>query len=130
MLASVEPEVLEFKQNLTNFIEDFDKKQDTDEVFDTIDTFASITDHYLNLSDEEITPDSKFIKKLLNKYHAEDVENHFRKNFAKSADNLEFLFDTAKDYLDKSLLDWYEKFKGINDFVEQIEALSEFIKLL
>lgn len=129
MLASVEPEVLEFKQNLTKFIEDFDKK-DSNDIFDSINTIVSISDHYLNLSDEEIMPEPKLIKKLLNKYHAEDVEDHFRKNFAKYADNLASLFDRAKDYLDKPWLDWYEKFKGINDFVEQIEALSEFVKLL
>lgn len=129
-MSRIEPEILEFKQNLTTFAEILDKKRLTNEVIDTIRTFAILADHYLTISDEEMTPDSKFIKQLLNKYHVENLENNFKENFGDFIENLKFLVDKAKNILSKPLLSWYEKFKDIKDFVKQIESLTEFIELL
>lgn len=125
LLANKEPEILEFKQNLTKFVKDYEDRQG---VFNIIDIFINTTEKYINLSNEP-TSESIFLNNLLTKYQIEKIVKKFKKDFLKIEDDLTFLFLLEKKNLDKPLLDWLMNLKATNSLEEKIECAKEFFKM-
>lgn len=125
LLANKQPEILEFKQNLTKFVKDYEERQG---VFNIIDIFINTTEKYLNLSNEP-TSESIFLNNLLIKYQVEKILKKFKKDFLKIEDDLTFLFLLEKKNLDKPLLDWLKNLKATNSLEEKIESAKEFFEM-
>ncbi|KAI8121033.1 hypothetical protein FF38_12670 [Lucilia cuprina] len=66
-------EILEFKKNFILFLDKYDPAANLQETHKTMEFFRNITAHYFELSEEKMTPESKFIIDLLNKYQIKDV---------------------------------------------------------
>lgn len=130
LLANDKPEVLEFKQNLTTFLDSLKKNKDLEKAFDILDIFSNTTDHYLELPKEKETPESQFIVQILHKYKVQDMEKDFLKEFDKFLEEFKVLFKAAKNDLDKPILEWYEKFLLIEDSEKKLESFEQFMELL
>ncbi|KAM7352963.1 uncharacterized protein ACRADG_005294 [Cochliomyia hominivorax] len=131
VVANDKPEVLEFKRNLTNFLESYNNEQeDNDNDSDAYDVFADIIDQYMEQPEEKQTPDSLFIKDILKKYKINDVKENFQKDFAKFLERFNLLFESSKSHMKKPMLDWYEKFKTLNRFEEKLIALGVFASMV
>ncbi|XP_065357385.1 uncharacterized protein LOC135951628 [Calliphora vicina] len=129
LLANNDAEVLQFKSNLTQFVANYDANKEAELVWDIMDIYVNITDHYYDLPEAKQTLESKFILNLLNKYNCKKVETQLLKDFEPFVENFKRLFEDAKSVLEKPLLDWYEKFITLKDFEEKIDAIGEFIEL-
>lgn len=129
LLANDKPEVLEFKQNLTTFLDSLKKTKDLEKAFDILDIFSNTTDHYLELPKEKETPESQFIVQILHKYKVQDMEKDFLKEFDKFLEEFKVLFKAAKNDLDKPILEWYEKFLLIEDSEKKLESFEQFMEL-
>lgn len=129
LLANDKPEVLEFKQNLTTFLDSLKKTKDLEKAFDILDIFSNTTDHYLELPQEKETPESQFIVQILHKYKVQDMEKDFLKEFDKFLEEFKVLFKAAKNDLDKPILEWYEKFLLIEDSEKKLESFEQFMEL-
>ncbi|XP_065358531.1 uncharacterized protein LOC135952495 [Calliphora vicina] len=129
LLANDQPEVLEFKQNLTMFVEKYDANKETEEVFDIMELYGQTVDHYFDLDDDELTPESTFILDVLNKYKHKEIQAEFIKEFDEFVEKFKQIFEKSKSQLGEPELEWYEKFQTLTDFVKRIEALGNFIAL-
>lgn len=128
--ANNEPEVLEFKNNL-NLLLDKYKRSTTNTVllYETLNVFANLTNHYLQLDEDKVTDESKFIIELLNKYNcgkvAMSVNSHYDKFFEKFIK----LFEDSKQDFEKPLLDWYDGFINSNNLAQKIAYIVDFMLL-
>ncbi|KAM7352105.1 uncharacterized protein ACRADG_004743 [Cochliomyia hominivorax] len=130
LLANEKPEVIEFKKNITKFVESYDSAKDADKALESIELFSNTTDHYYELPEDKQTPESEFIVKILNKYKVKDLETDVLKQFDEFLVNFKSLFEKAKGELKKPLLDWYDNFLTITDFEKKFEAFNEFADLV
>ncbi|KAM7351563.1 uncharacterized protein ACRADG_004357 [Cochliomyia hominivorax] len=130
LLASKDREVIEFKNNITKFLENYDADDDMDKMFENFDYFVNATMPYLELPKDKETPQSEFIVRILNKYKVKDYKIEFMKDFDKFVDNFKTMFEASKTGMKKPVLDWYEKFKTLNAFEEKFESFGEFVDLV
>lgn len=130
LLANDKPEVLEFKKNLTTFLDTFESNKDLEKTFDSLEMFGNITDHYLELTEENYTPETKFIARILNKYNVKDMETDFIKDFNSFIEQFKILFEAAKIYMENPILEWYEEFLTIDDFEKKLDSFVKFIELV
>ncbi|XP_065357422.1 uncharacterized protein LOC135951667 [Calliphora vicina] len=129
LLANDQAEVLQFKSNLTQFVANYDGNKEAESIWDVMEIFVKITDYYYDLPEAKQTSESKFIVNLLNKYNFKEVEAHLIKEFENFVVSFKQLFEETKSYLEKPLLDWYEKFITLEDTEEKIDAVGEFVEL-
>ncbi|XP_037825580.1 uncharacterized protein LOC119613622 [Lucilia sericata] len=128
-LAHHEPMVVEFKNNLTQFVEATEANKDMEKMFDFVDMFSNTTDFYYEIPEDKLTPEHKYIMEVLNKHHYKNIEIEMTKEFAPVAEQFMKMFNEYKSDLDKPMLDWYEKYQHIDDFEDKLEAFTEFIKM-
>lgn len=129
MVASDKPEIMEFKKNLTMFVKKYESVKNPTVMWDVLDIYSNTTDYYLEISEEKVTPESKLIVDTLNKYNTKNVVMEFARQFIVFMDNFTKMFEENKMYLEKPMLDWYEKYKAITDVEEKIDAFADFIDL-
>ncbi|XP_065357330.1 uncharacterized protein LOC135951581 [Calliphora vicina] len=130
LMASEKPEILEFKKNITMFVEKYETNKETEHVWDLFEIYTNATEHYMELPEEKSTPESKFIVELLTKYKCKELETEFVKAFESLLENFMKMFEEAKLVMEKPVLDWYKKFVTITDFEEKLIAFGEFIELV
>ncbi|XP_065358002.1 uncharacterized protein LOC135952127 [Calliphora vicina] len=129
LLANDQPEVVEFKQNLTMFVENYDTNKETEQVWEIMTIYGDTVDYYLELPDEELTPESTFILDLLNKYKHKELETEFIKEFDQLVENFKQMFEESKSDLGEPELQWYEKFQTLTDFEKRLDAFGDFLEL-
>ncbi|XP_065357766.1 uncharacterized protein LOC135951937 [Calliphora vicina] len=129
--AMNQTEMLEFKKKLTMFLDKYDPSTSNLKViYKSMNAFANITDHYFELPVEKITAESKFITELLNKYNCKNVSMPFKKYLQTFFKDFIVVFEEHKEDLEKPMLDWFEKFKTITEWQEQMESMNEFIDMI
>lgn len=112
------------------FVEKYEANKETEQIWDLFEIYTNATEHYLELPEEKYTPESKFIVELLSKYKCKELETEFVKAFEILLENFMKMFEEAKMFMEKPVLDWYEKFVAIKDFEEKLNAFGEFIELV
>ncbi|KAM7351558.1 uncharacterized protein ACRADG_004353 [Cochliomyia hominivorax] len=130
LLANEKPEVMEFKKNMTTFLEAYEATNDLEKIFEVLETFSNATDHYLELPKEKETPESMFIVEVLNKYKVKEMEQKLLKDFDEFVVQFKTLFEAAKKEMNKPMLDWYDKFIKLDDFEKKFEAFGDFAELV
>lgn len=130
LLASNKPEILQFKKNLTIFLESLEVKKDLEQVFDVSQDFANITKLYLEMPKGEETTESKFIGDILNKYQVKVMNKQFEKDFDDFLKHFEKLFEAAKNDIEKPILEWHEKFVVLDDFDKKYKSFVKFLHMI
>lgn len=128
LMANNKPEVLEFKKNLTMFLDSIKENDDMEKAFDIMDIFINTTNHYLDLPKESETSETQFILDILNKYNIKDIKKGFLKDIDTFLEQFKVLFEAAKKELDKPMLEWFEKFSVIEDAEEKIDSFVKFME--
>ncbi|XP_037827557.1 uncharacterized protein LOC119615620 [Lucilia sericata] len=115
-----ESEILQFKQNATKFIEEFS--------FTNIDYLEGVV-YYLELTEEQLTPESKFIVELLEKYKYRELREDLIKETQNLIADFKTKFEEVKIHLgpDDPLLEWYGEFLSSED--QQVMAIEKFLQL-
>lgn len=129
LIANNKPEILEFKKKLNTFVKSIEDDKDAEKFLNVFEIFGKTIDYYLELSKEKETPETQFIVDILKKYKIKDIEGEFNKDFDNFLEEFKVLFEAAKKDMDKSLLEWYEKFAAIEDVEKKIESLEYFLSL-
>ncbi|XP_023303898.2 uncharacterized protein LOC111685849 [Lucilia cuprina] len=129
-LAHHEPMVVEFKNNLTQFVEATEANKDMEKMFDFVDIFSNTTDFYYEIPEDKVTPEQKYIIEVLNKHHYKDIEIEMNKLFEPFSEKFMKMFNEYRSDLDKPMLDWYERYQQIEDFEEKLEAFTELTKIV
>ncbi|XP_046805972.1 uncharacterized protein LOC124419691 [Lucilia cuprina] len=123
------PEVLEFKKNLTSFVEKYESNKNPQLMWDIIEMYSDTTEKYAHIPDDKATPESSYILELLNKYNARDIAVKFASEFKTFMDNFVAMFEENKEHLEKPMLDWYEKFKTLTEYEDKLDAFTGFLEL-
>lgn len=124
-LSNEKPEVLEIKQNLTEFLKG---REESLSVFNITTIYGNITDHYLNLKEEEKTPEAIYIKEILEKYHADELDKQFNEDFTKLIDQLMVLFEDFKDEFNEPLMEWLEELKPTNSLAKKFKIIKKYFE--
>ncbi|KNC27113.1 hypothetical protein FF38_12694 [Lucilia cuprina] len=125
-----EADILEFKQNINNYIESYNMNSPFEVILYKTKHFVESILYYFQLTDEQLTSEFKFIVELLEKYKYQELEEECKNNIKIFIDGFKMKFEENKDYLDKPLLEWYERFSNIEEEGEQImdlRKLAEYI---
>ncbi|XP_065357487.1 uncharacterized protein LOC135951723 [Calliphora vicina] len=128
LLTNQTPQVLEFKHNLTRFVEDYEKTKTIPEVVKLMNTFPDTTEHYFQLPEEKRTAADTFILDLLKKYNCMDVDMEYAIGFNPFIEKFKLMFEENKKYFEKPVLDWYEKFLAIDDLEEKLKAFMQMME--
>ncbi|XP_037826156.1 uncharacterized protein LOC119614126 [Lucilia sericata] len=120
---NTESEILEFKQNLTNYIEYYEARHGYKDI---CDIFNNTNWFYREILNQELTKESIFMKELLDKYNYNELEMEFLEDFEDFVNDLKKQFEENKMELEKPMRRWYEKFLGLNEFDEKFKALKKF----
>ncbi|KAI8121063.1 hypothetical protein FF38_12688 [Lucilia cuprina] len=129
-LARHEPMFVEFKQNLTKFVDAYEAAADAEKKFDILDMFSNTSDFYYEIPEDKYTPESKYIVDVLNKYHYRDIESEMEKEFSPFVEQVMKIFEENKSALDKPTLAWFEKYQHMSDFEEKLNAFSSLLEML
>ncbi|XP_037825578.1 uncharacterized protein LOC119613620 [Lucilia sericata] len=130
MMANDKPEVLEVKKNLTLYLEQYESNKKEKDLWDVLEIYTDTVDKYIDMPEDKITPESTFIEEILKKYNAQDVVLEFAVEFISFMSNFSKIFEEEKEHLDKTMLDWYEKYSSISDFEEKVDTFGEFFDLI
>lgn len=129
------PQLLKFKQNLTEFQQQYNRCSDLDELFDLVELYSNTSSFYYELDELTMDADSKIILGLLRKYGSEDLDNSFEKLFNVFVDKFEQKLESLKADLQnepgtvgKQIVQWYETFKTLNDYDDKIDAFEKYFK--
>ncbi|XP_065357249.1 uncharacterized protein LOC135951517 [Calliphora vicina] len=126
--AHNEPEVLEFKNNLNKLLNIYNPSSSKVEPFyETMDVFANITNQYLDLPEDKVTEESKFIIELMHKYNCDKVVMSIETYFEQFFEKFIKMFEANKQDLEKLLLDWYEHFINTNNLQKKIALIVDFM---
>ncbi|XP_065357062.1 uncharacterized protein LOC135951352 [Calliphora vicina] len=129
MVANDKPEVLEFKKNLTMFVEKYEANKKPLQWWDIIEIYTDTTDKYSHIPEEKVTPESTFIVEILKKYNSDKMALEIAPKFKIFIDDFEKMFEENKAELDKDMLEWYEKYSHFTDMEQKIDAFSGFIDM-
>ncbi|KAI8121098.1 hypothetical protein FF38_12696 [Lucilia cuprina] len=130
LLSEHTPEVENFKNKLIKFLENYENQKSLSQNMNIMEIFANTTEYYYKLPEENHTMETRFILKLLNKYNYKEIEKDIAKDFEPFIENFEKLFEEYEGNWDRTLMDWYEKFKTLKEFEHKLEAFSEFMELV
>ncbi|XP_065358200.1 uncharacterized protein LOC135952270 [Calliphora vicina] len=125
LMANDKPEVLEFKKNLTMFVENYDVHKDREQLLHNIEIYLDTIKKYTDIPEEKLNAESKFIAEIVKKYNTTKMQEtiqSFMKNFDK-------LFEENKADLDKPMLEWYEKYSSLTDFKQKMVAFHKFLNV-
>ncbi|XP_037825579.1 uncharacterized protein LOC119613621 [Lucilia sericata] len=129
LMGNDKPEVLEFKKNLTSFVEKYESNTNPQLMWDIIEIYSDTTEKYAHIADDKTTPESSYILELLNKYNARDIAAKFASEFKTFMDNFITMFEENKEHLEKPMLDWYAKFKTLTEYEDKLDAFTGFLEL-
>ncbi|XP_037825574.1 uncharacterized protein LOC119613617 [Lucilia sericata] len=129
LVGNDKPEVLQFKKNLIQFMENYECNSNPQLMWDYIDVYSDLTEKYAHITDDNVTPESSYISELLKKYNARDIAIKFANEFQMFMDNFVNMFEANKEHLKKPMLDWYEKFKTLTDFEDKLDSFTGFLEL-
>ncbi|XP_065357268.1 uncharacterized protein LOC135951531 [Calliphora vicina] len=130
LLANDKPEVLEFKKNLTLYLDSNDPSANLTTTNDITDNFTDTIKHYVLLPEDKATPESKFIMELLNKHNWVDLQDNLYNDTDKFFKEFLKMIEENKEVLKKPILDWYDKYRTLTDFHEKMDAIIEIVALL
>ncbi|KNC27111.1 hypothetical protein FF38_12693 [Lucilia cuprina] len=102
---SNEEEILEFKQNLTQLIEDYESTNDLRTNLESLDIFTNILENYMELTEEQLTENSKFIKNILYQYKCKEMNETFLTFFELFEKVFKEQFEEVKEHLDTASLE-------------------------
>ncbi|XP_037825582.1 uncharacterized protein LOC119613624 [Lucilia sericata] len=130
LMTNTNPEILEFKNKLKQFVEKYESSRNIRIVWDLIDMYTAAVEKYFDIPEDKVTPETSYILELLKKHKGIDVATRFAAEFKKFENNFVSMFEENKEHLEKPMLDWYEKFKSINTTEKKIDAFSGFLNCL
>ncbi|XP_065357266.1 uncharacterized protein LOC135951529 [Calliphora vicina] len=130
LMANDKPEVLEFKKNLTMFVEKYEANKKPLLLWDIMDIYIVTIDKYSDIPEEKLTTESKFISEIVDKYNSDLTALEFAIDVVLFMRNFELMFEEHKADLDKPMLDWYENYCNLDDFEEKIDAINGFIAMV
>ncbi|KNC27112.1 hypothetical protein FF38_12690 [Lucilia cuprina] len=132
LMLNEKPEVVEFKKNLKVFVESNDnsKKKDVFTIWTLISVYVQTIENYVELSEEKITPESKFILEIINKYDCHTVNMEYRRKFNVTVDDFTRKFEEHKEHMNEHVLQWFKTFKALTKFDEKLETLTDFMFML
>ena len=129
------PHLRKFKQNLTDFQQQYNECSDLEELFDLVELYSNTSSFYYELDEATLDADSKLILNLLKKYGSEDLDNSFEKLFNIFVDKFEQKLESLKPDLQKEpgnvgkeIVQWFDTFKTLQDYDHKIEAFEKYFK--
>ncbi|XP_065358487.1 uncharacterized protein LOC135952464 [Calliphora vicina] len=114
--ANETPEVQLFKNNLTMFVQNYESPKDLQTNSDPMQYFVKTITYYLELPEDNRTPESTFILDMLNKYEIKNMKENYVKQFDEFIEKFKQRFEETKEHFDNNMLQWYERFKTLTDF--------------
>ncbi|XP_037827556.1 uncharacterized protein LOC119615619 [Lucilia sericata] len=116
-----------FKQNLTDFLNRYQKHQEFEELFELVELYSNTTSDYYEMTREQLNPDMEMIVNVLRKYGSEKLDQDFKVMYEQFVEDFKVEFRKVEMYLDKNMLDWFEQFKTIQEMNARTEAFEKFI---
>lgn len=129
IVADHKPEMMELKKNLTSFIEKIEHNKKPKNVWDIMDIYTDTIDNYTDIPEDKQSPEAKKIMEVLEKYDSKEVTVKMVKELIDFMDKFEKMVVEYKDHLDKKMLDWYAKYKNLDDFEKKVDAFMEIFDM-
>ncbi|XP_013109192.1 uncharacterized protein LOC106088295 [Stomoxys calcitrans] len=127
--------IMEFRKNITQFLEQYKKYDGIEELFNLVDFYSNTTSHYFELTAETSAADMLKIKEKLDKYGSDELDREFENLFMKFGEQFCQKFDEYKSKLsaeelqqEKVMFDWLEEFKSIQNAEEKIFSFEKFFR--
>ncbi|XP_023303905.2 uncharacterized protein LOC111685855 [Lucilia cuprina] len=97
-----EPEVLEFKKNLTQYLDKHAPSMANIQAsYTAMIDFGQMINPYYELSENELTPETKLIIKLMNKYNCKTIAGNMSDHYEKFLLDVSKMLEENKTHMDK-----------------------------
>ncbi|KNC27101.1 hypothetical protein FF38_12697 [Lucilia cuprina] len=116
----IQQEIFNFKENINNLIENYNNDLTFIANIMSINDFVEVVEYYLNLTEKQLTPETKIIVEILKKYKCQELNDDYEMDLKIFIKDFENKFEANKMHLDEPLLEWYKHFKSLEDYEEQI----------
>ncbi|XP_073822601.1 uncharacterized protein [Musca autumnalis] len=130
------PIIKEFRKNITDFLQQYEKYEELDELFNLVDLYSNTTSQYFEMDTAKATVDMLSIESKLKKYGSDDLDREFEKQFLLFVDRFYAEMQGYKEKLSQDemkkeaapMFEWLEEFKPIQNIEEKILSFEKFFR--
>ncbi|XP_023303904.2 uncharacterized protein LOC111685854 [Lucilia cuprina] len=131
LLSNTNSEVVNFRRNLTLFVDNYNRTDSLQSIYESLAIFMDTTKHYVELPADKATAESRLIIEQLEKYNCKSVAMKLIREFDSFFVDFNRLFEEGKrkNDLSQAQLDWYAKFVKLNNLKDKMVDIIVFMYL-